>query len=191
MFNKTMHDKIMPDKVMPDKSMNEKTVHNLCKVLGVKLEEEFYFKLPTQTYIQKYKISEGLRFQFYNNNWHLCDSEDELTYMINHSDKIIKDDLFAIDKTECMKFLDVLNAIVTLIPKADEIQIKDIDADTFDMGKVTIWSNKDSFGNEVSRYYVTSLDREIFPSGIKSGIYNISNTIQALEWKLEEINVKD
>ena len=175
----------MFNKAMPD------TVHNLCKVLGVEPEEEFYFKLPTQTYIQKYKISDGLRFQFYDSNWHLCNSEDELTYMINHPDKVIKDDWLVFSKTECMKFLDILNAIVTLIPKADEIQIKDIDADTFDMGKITIWGNKDSFGNEVSKYYITSFDREIFPNSIKSGIYNIPNTIQALEWKLEEINVKD
>ena len=177
----------MSNKISSNKISFNKSIPNLCKVLGVEPEEEFYFKLPTQTYIQKYKILEGLRFQFYDNNWHLCDSEDELTYMINHPEKIIKNDLFAIDKTGCMKFLDILKAIVILLPKADEIQIKDIDADTFDMSKVIIWSNKDSFGNEVSRYYVTSLDREIFPDGIKSGIYNIPNTIQALEWKLEEI----
>ena len=170
---------------------SNKSIPNLCKVLGVEPEEEFYFKLPTQTYIQKYKIFEGLRFQFYDNTWHLCDSEDELTYMINHPEKIIKDDLFAIGKIECMKFLDVLNAIVTLFPKADEIQIKDIDADIIDMGRVNLWGHKDNFGNEVSKYYITSLDRKTFPNSIKSGIYNILNTIQALEWKLEEINLKD
>lgn len=180
----------MSNKINSNKISSNKSVPNLCKTLGVEPEEEFYFKFPTQTYIQKYKIFEGLRFQFYDNTWHLCDSEDELTYMINHPEKIIKDDLFAIGKTECMKFLDILNAIVTLLPKADEIQIKDIGADTFDMDKVTIWSNKDSFGNEVSRYYITSLDREIFPSGIKSGIYNIPNTIQALEWKIQALEWK-
>ena len=185
-----MSDKISSNKVGPNNIGSNKSIPNLCKTLGVEPEEEFYFKLPTQTYIQKYKILEGLRFQFYDNNWHLCDSEDELTYMINHPEKIIRDDLFAIDKIECMKFLDILNAIVTLLPKADKIQIKDIGADTFDMDKVTIWSNKDSFGNEVSRYYITSLDREIFPSGIKSGIYNIPNTIQALEWKIQALEWK-
>lgn len=182
-----MSNKISSNKIGPNKNDSNESIPNLCKVLGVEPEEEFYFKLPTHTYIQKYKIFEGLRFQFYDNTWHLCDSEDELTYMINHPEKIIKDDLFAIGKTECMKFLDVLNAIVTLFPKADEIQIKDIDGDTFDMGKVNLWGNKDSFGNEVSRYYITSLDRKIFPNSIKSGIYNIPNIIQALKWKLEEI----
>ena len=181
MFNKATHEKTVPDKTMPDK------VHNLCKALGVNPEEEFYFKLPTQTYIQKYKISEGLRFHFYNNNWHLCDSEDELTYMINHPDKVIKDDLLAIGKTECMKFLDILKAIVTLLPLTTEIQFKDLDADMVDMGKVILWGNKDKFGDEVTRYYVTSLDREIFPDNIKSGIYNVRDTIQALEWKIEVI----
>lgn len=186
MLNKAMHDKTMPDKSINDKAMPD-TVHNLCKVLGVEPEEEFYFKLPTQTYIQKYKISEGLRFWFYNNNWHLCDSEDELTYMINHPDKVIKDDWLVFSKTNCMKFLDILNAIVTLFPQVTEIQFKDLDADTFDMGEAILWGTKNKFGNEVTRYYVTSLNRETFPDNIKSGIYNVQNTIQALEWKIEEI----
>ena len=181
----------MSNKISSNKISFNKSIPNLCKVLGVEPEEEFYFKLPTQTYIQKYKIFEGLRFQFYDNTWHLCNSEDELTYMINHPEKIIKDDWLIFDKTQCKKLLDVLNAIVTLFPKADEIQIKDIDADIFDMDRVNLWGNKDSFGNEVSKYYVTSLDRKTFPNSIKSGIYNIPNTIQALEWKLEEINLKD
>lgn len=182
MFNKAMHDKTMPEKIVPDK-----IVPNLCKVLDVEPEEEFYFKLPSQTYIQKYKISGGLRFWFYNNNWHLCDSEDELTYMINHPEKIIKDDWLVFSKTECIKFLDILNAIVTLFPQVTEIQFKDLDADTFDMGKAILWGTKNKFGNEVTKYYVTSLDRETFPDNIKSGIYNVRNTIQALEWKIEVI----
>lgn len=94
----------------------------ICDVLGVNVDEEFEFDFDSnQVSRGTMKIgADGLRYYKDKKDWFQCWNEEDLIYIINHPDRIIRKPRFTQQEVELFR------AIQVLYPKAEYVErIKD------------------------------------------------------------------
>lgn len=106
-------------KMMKEANMDKPRI---CDVLGVNVDEEFEFDFDSnQVSRGTMKIgADGLRYYKDKKDWFQCWNEEDLIYIINHPDRIIRKPRFTQQEVELFR------AIQVLYPKAEYVErIKD------------------------------------------------------------------
>lgn len=82
----------------------------ICEVLGIEVEEGFEFDFGSdQVSRGKMKIgADGLRYYKNGKDWFRCWNEEDLIYIINHPDRIIRKPRFTQQEVESAKIISVL-----------------------------------------------------------------------------------
>lgn len=115
----------------------------ICDVLGVNVDEEFEFDFDSnQVSRGTMKIgADGLRYYKDKKDWFQCWNEEDLIYIINHPDRIIRKPRWTQQEVERAK------AIKVLYPEADKLDECD--------PQIKVLNTK---------FVITTLDTALFPS---------------------------
>lgn len=91
----------------------------ICEVLGIEVEEGFEFDFGSdQVSRGKMKIgADGLRYYKNGKDWFRCWNEEDLIYIINHPDRIIRKPRWTEQEVERAK------AIKLIYPKAQKLDL--------------------------------------------------------------------
>lgn len=94
-------------KMMKEANMDKPRI---CDVLGVNVDEEFEFDFDSnQVSRGTMKIgADGLRYYKDKKDWFQCWNEEDLIYIINHPDRIIRKPRFTQQEVESAKIISVL-----------------------------------------------------------------------------------
>lgn len=93
----------------------------ICEVLGIEVEEGFEFDFGSdQVSRGKMKIgADGLRYYKNGKDWFRCWNEEDLIYIINHPDRIIRKPRWTEQEVERAKAIKVLYPVVKTLAYVD------------------------------------------------------------------------
>lgn len=93
----------------------------ICEVLGIEVEEGFEFDFGSdQVSRGKMKIgADGLRYYKNGKDWFRCWNEEDLIYIINHPDRIIRKPRWTQQEVERAKAIKVLYPVVKTLAYVD------------------------------------------------------------------------